>query len=184
MFCTKCGKNIEDTAAFCVHCGSKVEGQPAQPQYAPQQQPAGYAPPKKSNKGLIIGIIAGAAVVAIVLILVLVVFPGGSSDIMGKWYDETGYSTVEFMGGGNCKMSAMGMELDATYTFDANSKEGEMTMSFMGMTETSSFSINDKGILNIEGTEYSKTPVEQKGLDDMFGDLNLDGLNMDGLDLG
>lgn len=171
MFCTKCGKNIEDTASFCIHCGSKVEGQTAASQYAPQQQYAGYAP-KKSNKGLMIGLIAGAAVVAIVLILVLVVFPGGSSEIMGKWYDESGFTTVEFMGGGKCKTSAMGfMEFEGNYTFDSGSKKGTITISAMGMTETSRFTLGNDGILNIEGAKYSRTPVDQINFGDMFGDF-------------
>ncbi|MFA5676380.1 MAG: zinc ribbon domain-containing protein [Christensenellales bacterium] len=177
MFCTKCGKNIEDTSEFCIHCGAKMEGQPAQPQYAPAQTPA-----KKSNKGLIIGLVAGAAVIAIVLILVLVILPGGSSAVIGKWYDADGYGTIEFLSGGKCKKSTMGFEFDATYTFDAGSGKGKITMSFMGMTETTGFTLEDDNVLSAEdGTKYTKTPVEQKSFGDMF---NLDDYDYGDTDIG
>ena len=55
MFCFNCGKEISDTSAFCLYCGSpvkKVAQQPVPqqvaPQYAPAQQPAPqYAAPQQ-----------------------------------------------------------------------------------------------------------------------------------------
>lgn len=147
----------------------------------PAQQPS-----PKSNKGLIISLIAGAAVIAVVLILVLVVFPGGSSEIMGKWYDESGFAMFEFMGGGKCKIT-IGVEFDATYTFDSKSKEGEVAFSVPGMTEKTKywfvmlgmwqkteFSLSDDGKLTIMDTAFSRTPVELMSLKDMFGDVDID----------
>ena len=76
MFCSKCGAQLPDDAAFCTACGTAVEnGQPAVGGGAPQP-----LPPKKSNKGLIIGIIAG--VVVVVAIVVAVLF--GTGTIGGK----------------------------------------------------------------------------------------------------
>ncbi len=76
MFCSKCGAQLPDNAAFCTACGTAVEnGQPAVGGGAPQP-----LPPKKSKKGLIIGIIAG--VVVVVAIVVAVLF--GTGAIGGK----------------------------------------------------------------------------------------------------
>ena len=41
MYCRNCGKQIDDKAVICVHCGVSTGTQPAQPQY---QQPP-YQPP-------------------------------------------------------------------------------------------------------------------------------------------
>jgi len=42
MFCTKCGKEIDDQAVICVHCGvatANMQKQQQQNQQTPQQQP-------------------------------------------------------------------------------------------------------------------------------------------------
>lgn len=291
MFCTKCGKNIKDTASFCTNCGSKVGDLPVQQQYAPAQQPAGYAPPKKSKKGLVIGLIAGGVVVlAAALLTYFFLLRGPNADvagkwydsegyagefelfadntwrsdvldelseeytgtytydaktkkgrltvdewgvkqssnagsikfeykdnklilsdvgilvktaveqtdknallkpgfdteyfrlallfdrnalIAGKWYDEYGYSTIEFLAGGKCNINSMGFELSGTYTFDDVSKNGEVTMSFYGMTETQKFTLNDDGTLDFDdGLKYTRTPVDPVDFSDMFGDYD------------
>lgn len=38
MYCSKCGSQIDDAAAFCVHCGAKVGEQQVQPQAQAQPQ--------------------------------------------------------------------------------------------------------------------------------------------------
>ena len=41
MFCTKCGKEIDDSATFCIYCGAPVNGgENAVPQSVPQPTPA------------------------------------------------------------------------------------------------------------------------------------------------
>lgn len=82
MFCPKCGTNVNEGAKFCPSCGNTMSA-PAQPsapanqnyqampqnaaapQYAQQPVQQNYyaAPKKKSNIGLIIGIIAGGVAV-------------------------------------------------------------------------------------------------------------------------
>ena len=59
MFCTKCGKNNPDGAAFCSGCGSPMRQSTPQPQ--PQSQPQ----PKKNGSG------GKAALIAIVTLLIL-----------------------------------------------------------------------------------------------------------------
>ncbi len=41
MFCTTCGKKLEDGTKFCIYCGAKQEDAPA-----PEAEPAAYAAPE------------------------------------------------------------------------------------------------------------------------------------------
>ena len=101
--CKFCGTPLEDWMVFCDNCGKRQDGQqPQRPQqpYQPAQRPPqpyrkqyqqqpyqqsitprqpapqGYqAPqPKKTNVGLIIGIVAGSVTLLIVLIVIAVIF--------------------------------------------------------------------------------------------------------------
>lgn len=195
MFCTKCGKQIDDTAAFCIHCGNNMQAQaaqpqpasqpqyPQQPQYAPQpqytQQPyaPGYAPPKKSKTGLIVGLIVGGVVlIAAILVLVLVILPGGNADIMGKWYDIEGMGTIEFMSGGKGKAEAMGMTFDFEYSYDASKKTGDLTVDSYGMPQTTTFRLESDGSLYVEGSRFTRNAVPQQNIN---FDFNLDDIDWD-----
>ena len=71
MFCQKCGQQNIDQNAFCSNCGNVLQTVntpqpqnmyvPPQGQYSPPQN---FLPkkPKKSRKGLIIGLIIGGVV--------------------------------------------------------------------------------------------------------------------------
>jgi len=112
-YCTFCGKEIKEGAKFCQQCGKKLKPEatekteinkpiqqtqsPATPQPS-QQTPPQMTPqptstpmqPKKSKKGLIIGLVAVVAVVVVLLIVVLILFGGGitggnESDFYGTW---------------------------------------------------------------------------------------------------
>lgn len=108
MFCNKCGAQLPDGVAFCSYCGNQLTAQPqqpeqptqpqyqqpVQPQYEqPMQQPIQQPyqpapmpqplPPKKSNNGIIIGIVA---VVLVIAIVVGVLF--GTGVIGGKSKDD------------------------------------------------------------------------------------------------
>lgn len=87
MFCNKCGTELKDSSSFCFRCGQPVAAQVSaqQPQSPPPQQPlspppqqlmpmayAPVQPGKKLSKGALIGIIAGAVVLAIGITLVIV----------------------------------------------------------------------------------------------------------------
>lgn len=216
MFCTKCGQKIDATAQFCVHCGNRVAAAqqpqqappqppqqpqqyaPPQPQYAQPQQ-SGYAPPqyapyaqpKKSKTGLIVGLcVGGAVLIAAVILLVVFVF-GGHADVAGKWYDVDGYQgTVEFSGS-SVNFSAMGTNLKGSYTYDPQSKSGQIKISIFGMVESEMNMALEGDLLNINGTRYTRTVVPQKSMDDVWGeygdfaeDYNLDGYNLDDFDFG
>lgn len=72
IICPNCHTQLEDNAAFCHMCGAQLAQQNYAPQQGYPQQP--YTPnpyysqpapvqPKKKNKGLVIGIVAGVLVV-------------------------------------------------------------------------------------------------------------------------
>ena len=85
MFCKKCGAQVNDGAAFCPGCGTKIAAAPPQnnrqpeaqqpggpqPNYGrqPYQQPYGQRPPAKSGSGVdLMGIIAlGAGALGAIL---------------------------------------------------------------------------------------------------------------------
>ena len=93
---------------------------------------------KKDNKGLIIGIIAGAVAVVAAVVVILIIVLGGSPSLEGKWHivgakegDKEIYDTsvletmemknyaIEFKGNGKGVMTTSG---DYDITYDANKK--------------------------------------------------------------
>ncbi|MBR6073554.1 MAG: zinc ribbon domain-containing protein [Bacilli bacterium] len=65
MFCNKCGNEIKENEKFCNKCGEAVTAQnAAQPQ---------TTEPKKSNIGLIIGIVLGLLLLLIIVIIAIIV---------------------------------------------------------------------------------------------------------------
>lgn len=68
MFCSQCGKQIEDNSAFCLYCGAPQQMQQQQPmvQQSYIQQPTVKPSPKAAGKGLKIAFfcVLGAAVIA------------------------------------------------------------------------------------------------------------------------
>ena len=144
------------------------------------------AQPRKSHKGLIIGLSVGAGVLAILAVVLFVfILPGGSGAIVGKWYEQTGYGgTVEFLSDGTFNYEAMGFPISGEYKFDAGTKTGQMSMNMMGMSQDVGFKLEGKNLV-IDGAAYTRDYVEQQDLSDMldgFGLDGLDGFDMSGLD--
>lgn len=129
-FCKYCGSPLDGDMKFCGACGAQIpipaqSAQPPQPTpvdytYAPPAappysapqpaQPYGYAPakpaPKKSKKGLIIGLIAGAVVLigAVVFFIFFNPFASGGNDspdsvlnIMANSLYSENYSADEYL---------------------------------------------------------------------------------------
>lgn len=92
MYCTKCGKQNEDNAKFCVACGEKLDGTQEQSTAYQMGINMPYQAKKKSHKKAVIGI----AVVAVILILIISAGTSGS----GRGYEETvdKYLTAQFDG--------------------------------------------------------------------------------------
>jgi flagellar basal body-associated protein FliL len=69
MYCSKCGKEVRDGAAFCPHCGAPLaQAEPEEYEYEEYDEPA-VAVRKGLSTGVIIAIIAAAALVLLAGIL-------------------------------------------------------------------------------------------------------------------
>lgn len=104
MFCSKCGNQVSDGAAFCPACGNPVASQPQQPQYQAQpQQPQYQAQPKPAGsadfmtliKTNLHYIVVGIAVLALIwgILNVFSVFDVNGTVTMGK-NSESEYISV------------------------------------------------------------------------------------------
>lgn len=185
MFCTKCGHKMEEGTIFCTQCGNRMESAEAQPSQPAAPVYSGYAPQpqKKSRKGLVIGLSIGGAVLIIAIILLVILLPsrGGSADVAGTWYEETGYGgTIDFRADGTFDMQVAGMTMPGTYTFDKNKNTGKLSINYLGESEQEPFKL-DGDRLNIGGTWFTKNYVEQFDYNNMLGDLGdmLDDFNID-----
>lgn len=74
MYCTKCGKQIEDGAKFCEYCGNSMETETAEAKET-QEMKETKMPPKGMKK------IAAGVVAAIVIILAMTLFGGKTIDL-------------------------------------------------------------------------------------------------------
>lgn len=76
MYCRKCGKEINDTAAFCRYCGEKVEnqGSPADKEIKEEKYWKNGPGREKSNKKKMPQIMLGVVAVIVVIVLVVSVF--------------------------------------------------------------------------------------------------------------
>lgn len=74
-FCHNCGAALDDGAVFCASCGARQLEAPAPQPAAAQPSAPAPAPKKKGRGGLIAGLCAIAAVIALVLVGVLYVWP-------------------------------------------------------------------------------------------------------------
>ena len=76
MYCTHCGKEIQDGAAFCTYCGTPQSApvQAAPVRNSPYSDPAPMPVKKNSKVPVLIAAIAGGAVVLAALIFVFIQF--------------------------------------------------------------------------------------------------------------
>ena len=105
--------------------------------------------------------ITACVLLAAMLLSVMVSCAGGSASIVGKWVAtvEGIETSVEFNADGTGKMGAMGMNFDMTYKADAS--KITVTISMMGMEETTEFTYKLNGnklALTADGetVEYTK----------------------------
>lgn len=120
------------------------------------------------------------AATLIISITILIVLTIGCtpSPIIGQWYQEAGYGSIEFKDGGDCMVYVTDIPLEGTYVFDQKSSQGEITIDFLGDVTTKSFKLKDDLII-YEGETYTTDYVEQKefgealdeALDQAFDDI-------------
>ncbi|MBQ4096488.1 MAG: zinc ribbon domain-containing protein [Oscillospiraceae bacterium] len=93
MFCSNCGKEIQDSAKFCNGCGNEVSGSKAQTS-ASSSSPIEKLSKLSSGKKKKIAIISGVAVVALVLIVVFI----NSMSLENRLTANTWYEVPEYEG--------------------------------------------------------------------------------------
>lgn len=104
MFCTKCGTQNPDGAAFCVKCGTQLAAsvpaasQPEAPPPISQPVPGGAQPAKKSKTVPIIIGICGALLAAFLVVLFTVILPKPTlkSKLKYSWTREDGSYTETY----------------------------------------------------------------------------------------
>lgn len=79
MKCLNCGAENQEGSKFCLNCGNSLEQPVQQPIEQPVQQPMYQQPvyqqqPKKSKKGLIIGLSVGGGVLLLVIVVLVLFF--------------------------------------------------------------------------------------------------------------
>ena len=72
MFCTNCGKQIEDNAVFCPACGAHLGDQTPPEQATPAAAEKPARPKRKLSRRAVIAIIAAAALVVEAIVLLTV----------------------------------------------------------------------------------------------------------------
>ncbi len=93
---------------------------------------------------------------------------GVQSGLLGVWYSANGEEGVlEFYANGTYDAEIMGITLSGTYTFDPSLGEGEIVAEMMGETNVSDFYL-ENGMLDIDGSEYTREYVEQLNMEDFL----------------
>lgn len=143
MKCLKCGMENKEESKFCLNCGNNLEQQsqqqnmqqPVQPQQMVKQpmytQPAYNQQPKKSNKGLIIGLSVGGGVLLLIIIVVVIVF--------------------NFIHG--TKKALDNIEVDDNITINGNDDKKDTKKDTKNDKKTSAYSIGDPVTL-VDGSKW------------------------------
>lgn len=150
MFCSNCGKPIEENTCFCTTCGAALNN---------------TAITQTKQNLNIKPIIAKAAIITVVAIIIVVIaFSGGSaSGLSGQWEavfeDDGRYHTpytIEFSTNGNCIIYEYGRNpYSATYT--ATDNETYVTSQLLTSVIFGSWTIKKEGknlIINGSGLPH------------------------------
>ena len=147
MNCPNCGTNLPDGTMSCPNCAAPV---PAQTGYS-NPMPAN-AMPKKTNKGLIIGILCGAVAIIAAIIICIILFTGTTDGTyVCEDFVESGIDCVLKVNGSKC-------ELKMTFLGESESEEG--TIKFSGKKVT----ITIDGETNVGTYNKSKKTIEIDGM--------------------
>ena len=139
MVCQNCGTQLPDGTPSCPTCGAQLGAPYMDPNQMFNQAPVA-APAKKSNTGMIIGIVV--AVVAVIAIVLVAVSLLGGSEYDGKYKlttctymgQEFSISDMEAMMGESYDMTLTVKGSRCTLTSDGETGKGKI--SFDGNTVT------------------------------------------------
>ena len=133
MFCSKCGRQLDEEHAFCPSCGTARSSEAVQLSDTVDQQPASVAV-KTSSKKKIILISSICVVAAIVLICLATAVLGGNSGnkVVGKWQAKdtpSVYMTLNKDNTGEMSSGGISIKLNWTYSKSTN----VITLSVVGV---------------------------------------------------
>lgn len=106
MFCTKCGKELQDGAKFCIGCGAKVGKAPAEAR--PAKEKKTFDPMKvvasatenvaalKTNKKLLIMVGGGLAAILIIIMIIVIIAVNTKKPAASPVTGKTPPKDVEF----------------------------------------------------------------------------------------
>lgn len=173
MYCTNCGNEIADDAAFCVNCGSKIERPETSGQAATSHPDAPQSAPSASlvnasqldNKKIVLIAVAFVAIILIVVAIVIGVsgIMGGSSSGSNGGSDGIGrasdYSSSSSSSGSGSGIHNLNEFNEALKNGDLDEKiygSGSKSGSSSGTAKTvNSFSAATG--LSIDGSKFSKS---------------------------
>ena len=161
-FCTHCGAELIEGTEFCSKCGKSINNKSSltpstkiQPKVSPSQSPyqQQYMQPPKSNKKLVISLIAIIAIVLVVIVLIFI-FMGNSADdrfvgtsaddrFVGTWeYSEGGFTvTYKFNSDGTFLGDAMGTNIEGEWEVNGD----ELCLSILGNKQCGPYSFSSDG---------------------------------------
>lgn len=99
-----------------------------------------------------------ALVLLVVCLAAVLVACGGSSDIVGKWQDESGMTTMEFRNDG--KLGAFLGDTEIM-TVDYKTEGDKLTITVMGQESTSTYKI-EGNVLTITDQDGTATKYNRK----------------------
>ena len=160
MNCPTCGNFIPDGAPACPNCGTVAAPNYSQPQaYGSPYYNPGMVTPKKSNKGLIIGLAIGGVVLFIAILSVIVAI--ATPSILNTKRNGT-YVCNDY--GMTMTLKVNGEKFTLTSKYDGESEKTNGKIKFDGDTvkltakgETIKGKYNsEKKTITIEGMKFKK----------------------------
>lgn len=131
MFCSKCGAQLADSAAFCNQCGNAMRATlPSGKQNVP--------PTSVINKGMgqkkIPKVLWLLLPIIILIAVVICVVSLKKPDIYGTWVDEQGLIAFTFAENGSLRVSGRNNILGVDLFQFAEDKEGNLTLQAKGIS--------------------------------------------------
>lgn len=151
MNCPNCGTNIPDGVLSCPNCAAPVSNQTGFSNPMPVN-----AMPRKSNKGLIIGIACGAVVVIAAIILCIVLFTGGKNGTyVNNDFKDYGIDCTLKVNGSKCELKMAGFGETTTEKGTIKFNGSKVTITFDGESSKGTYNKSKKTI-EIDGMTFKK----------------------------